>query len=174
MSKIDKASGDCMVPNLELSSIPPTCSGVDDALTQSCPALQNVTESHISPIDFSYKSSYEHYVDLANTEISLKVQLLKGDGSALTETDTVGPINLIAHTLFSDVLLFLNNDPVSMATGLYSYIAYIHTLLSYGTEAKKTHLAMSGWYTDTPGDAMKNNDPLLGTPVNAGIVWGRD
>jgi hypothetical protein len=54
------------------------------------------------------------------------------------------------HSLFSDVSVSLNEKLISPPTSLYSYRAYIETLLSYGPAAKESQLTRVMWYKDTP------------------------
>jgi hypothetical protein len=59
------------------------------------------------------------------------------DDTALDGGADVGSVNLWIHSLFSDVSVSLNEKLVSPQTSLYSYRAYIETLLSYGLLTNK-------------------------------------
>lgn len=45
---------------------------------------------------------------------------------------------------------------MDIGSSLYHYKAYFETLLSYGREAKFTHLESAGFYTDQPETADDN------------------
>ena len=59
-----------------------------------------------------------------------------------------GPVNLLLHSLFSDVEVSLNETPVTSSNNTYAYRAYIETLLSYGTTAKQSQLTSQLYYKD--------------------------
>lgn len=48
-------------------------------------------------------------------------------------------------SLFRQVNISLNGKSVNSSDGNYSYRAYLETLLSYGVDAKNTHLELIGW-----------------------------
>ena len=47
--------------------------------------------------------------------------------------------------------MYLNDTLVTPSSNTYPFRAYVETLLSYGTEAKKTQLTSQLWYKDTAG-----------------------
>ena len=57
---------------------------------------------------------------------------------------------------------------VSQSSNNYPYKAYLETLLSYGTEAKATHLRSALWYDDN--DEVDASDPTVKECKNAGLV----
>ena len=77
---------------------------------------------------------------------------------------SIGPVNNLLHSLFSQVDVYLNQKLVSPPNNAYAYRAYIETLLNYGPAAKKSHLTSVLWYDDTPGnmdDLADGNDGLF-------------
>jgi hypothetical protein len=103
------------------------------------------------PYEFVVSGTGEDYIDLANTYLFVEAQITKTDGSALNVDSDVGPVNLWMHSLFSDVSVSINEKLVFPPTSMYSYRAYLETLLSYGTAAKDSQLTGVVWYKDTPG-----------------------
>ena len=55
------------------------------------------------------------------------------------------------HTLSSQIDLLLNDQLVTPSTNTYAYRAYTETLLSFGTDARNSHLQMALWYKDRAG-----------------------
>ena len=55
------------------------------------------------------------------------------------------------HSLFSQVDVYLNDTLLTPSSNTYPFRSYVETLLSYGTEAKKTQLTSQLWYKDTAG-----------------------
>jgi hypothetical protein len=79
------------------------------------------------------------------------------------------PVNLLLHSLFSQVDVSLNDILVTSSVNTYAYRSMIDTLLNYGEDAKKTHLQSALFYKDTPGfmetlevDLTKLNTSNLG------------
>jgi hypothetical protein len=83
-------------------------------------------------------------MDLANAYLFVEAHIVN------TDTD-VGPVNLLMHSLFSDVSVSLSEKLVSPPTSMYPYRAYIGTLLIYGPAAKESQLTGVMWYKDTHG-----------------------
>ena len=82
----------------------------------------------------------------------MKVQILDSNGKPIGENDVVAPANLFMHSLFSKIELKLNGQQVcSMNNYVYPYRAMLETLLSYGKEAKSSHLECELYYKDTAG-----------------------
>ncbi|CAC5392368.1 unnamed protein product [Mytilus coruscus] len=70
---------------------------------------------------------------------------------SLKPTEYVGPVNNFLHSMFSQIDVTLQNKLVTSTTTHYPYKAMIQTLLSYGSEAKKSQLTSQLWKKDQPG-----------------------
>ena len=79
-------------------------------------------------------------IDSSNTELYVRVKVLRADHTPITDMDKVGPINLLLHSLFSEADISLNDIVVTSLNNTYAYRAYMETLLSYGQFAKKSQL----------------------------------
>ena len=101
------------------------------------------------PIEFSIKGGAE-YLDLANTFLRVKAKITQANGDALAEDAAVLPINLLLHTMFSDVSMFLNGVQVTTPSGAYGYQSYWQTLLTYSPDVKESQLEAAMYYADTP------------------------
>jgi hypothetical protein len=61
------------------------------------------------------------------------------------------------HSLFNEVDLYLNNKLVRSSMDIHPYRAYLENLLTYGKEAKNTHLdACVVWKPATTGEDKFN------------------
>ena len=80
----------------------------------------------------------------------------------------VAPVNLFLHSLFGQLDIDLNGRTISDGSSTYPYRAYLETLLSYGEEAKSTHLTSSLFDKDTV-NKMDEPDP---TKANADASLG--
>lgn len=103
-------------------------------------------------------------MDLANTYLYVRAQIVNVDGTNLADDAKVGPVNLWLHSLFSQVDMSLNEKLVSPSTNTYPYRAYLESLLSYGTAATKSQMTAQLWYKDQDGhmNGLDNNKGLTG------------
>ena len=116
------------------------------------------------PIEFVLKGGSE-YIDLANTYLRVQAKVVQPNGQNLAVDAPVVPMNLTLHTMFSDVLVFMNNTQVNSTSGAYGYQAYLQTLLSYSPAVKKTQMEASMYY----GDSAGHMDDVVGDD-NKGMV----
>lgn len=142
-------SQECTKGELDLFSVPPTQTSIESAAWYTVNAKQNLQ----STIEFSVSTSGNNYLDLSKTELFLDVEIKKlSDGLNpvyIPFNDTkIAPVNNFLHSLFDQIEIKFNNEPVENTNKLYSYRAYIENLLSYNKEAKDTLLKTEGFYKD--------------------------
>lgn len=140
----------CTKSELDVFAAPPLQKAIVDGEWLEFHALHNITDS--GPIEFNIPGNSEYYLDLAQTYIKVKAKITNNDGTAIKDTDKVGPVNLFLHALFSDIQVNLGDRIITPATGMYPYRAYIETLLNYGPAAKQSLLTSSLYYKDTAGE----------------------
>lgn len=100
--------------------------------------------------EFVIPSEGHEYTYLPMTRLEGEVQILKSNNTAVTNTDWVAPVNLLSSALFRQVECELNGVQVADLTSpCYHYKAYIETHLTYGHDAKNTHLRAALWCEDT-------------------------
>lgn len=153
-------------PELDLFSNLPTQAAVDDGFYTEYQPIGSLTDDN--PIKFHVSGDSNFYLDLASSYLYLELKITKLDGTSIGEDDTVGPINLLLHTLFQQVDISLNDILVSDASNLYHYRSIIETLLSYGNEAKLSQLTMAMYSKDK---ATKMDDVA---DANTGLVKRRE
>ena len=146
-SFIYKDSPPCVKSELDLFTVPPTQTVIEKGQFVEFHPLSSVKDG--GPIEFSISGSGEEYMDFSASHIHVKVKVLKADGKVLTDADSVAPVNLFLHSLFSQVDVSLNERNISSSTNTYPYRAYIETLLNYGEDAKKSLLTCEGFFKDT-------------------------
>ncbi|XP_021376987.1 uncharacterized protein F54H12.2-like [Mizuhopecten yessoensis] len=161
MSLVHQNSCECAKSELDLFDVPPTQTSVEDGYWQQIGTVTSVNDG--GPYTFKISGSGEDYLDLGNTNLFVKVKLVKkDDGAALAADSNVAPTNLFLHSLFNNVSVSLNERLVSPPDNAYPYRAYIETLLSYGPAAKDSQLTGSMWYKDTAGQMDTQGDENLG------------
>ena len=79
------------------------------------------------------------------------MKVLRVDNTPITNTDQVGPVNLLLHLLFSEVDISLDDTVVTSSNNTHAHRAYLETLLSYGPSAKKSQLTSALYYKDVAG-----------------------
>lgn len=108
----------------------------------------NSLDSNDAPLEFIVSSSPEEYVDLAQTRLRIRCQILNDKNEALTATSTVAPVSNFLHSMFSNLNIELNQKCVTPQSGHYPYRAYIDHVLNYGTEVKESRLQTSLFFKD--------------------------
>jgi hypothetical protein len=102
--------------------------------------------------EFVIPSEGHDYTYLPLTRLEGEIQITKGNGAAVTDTDFVAPVNLISSALFRQVECEVNGFQVADLTSpTYHYKAYLETLITYGLDAKNTHLQAALYEPDSVG-----------------------
>ena len=169
MSFIHKDSCECAKSELDLFTSPMTQTAIENGVWTEYNPVSAINDG--APIEFFVGGSGTDYIDLANTQLFVRAQLLRGDGTPIDNTNRVAPVNLFLHSLFGEVDLKLNDSLVSSANNMYAYRAYIETLLSYGSDAKRSQLTASLYYKDEGGAVgFEEGNPLDANATNHGMV----
>ena len=166
MKRVHKLSCDCFKSEIDLMSIPSTQSVIEKSRWVDYYPIASLSDG--GPIEFLIPGSGQSYLDLATNQLLLKVQITKPNGTPIDADTKVGPVNLLLHSLFSNLSVSWNEKLVSSASGNYPYRAYIENLLTYGTDAKNSQKTSALYYRDTPGK-MDVHDPSA-ADGNAGLA----
>ena len=112
------------------------------------------------PIEFTVPGTIDEYVDLSDTQLLVRVKIVKPDGKPLVAADNVAFVNQAISSLFQDVFLTIADKQVEGGQHCYPYNGYISSLLQFHPSAKKTHMECWGYHEDEPGkmDDPTNND----------------
>ena len=102
-------------------------------------------------IELNIDGAGDEYLDLYNTYCYVEGQIVQPNGQPLPQDAPVAPVNLLLHSMFSQVDVSLNEKLVTPSKNTYPYQAYLETLMSYGQEAKSSQLTTALWYKDTAG-----------------------
>ena len=146
MAFVHEQSCECLKSELDLFSVPPTQTSVENGNWIEHHPLTTVGDD--SPIEFEINGNGEDYMDLANTMLYVRAKIVRMDGTNIADDTPVGPVNLFLHSLFSQVDISLNGTQVTTSTNTYPYRAMIETLLSYGNDTKKSQLTSALFYPD--------------------------
>lgn len=156
----------CTKSELIYDVLPPVQVAIDDSYTIYTGPKAAVGDG--TPLTFEITGSGEDFLDLSQMILRLRVKITKADGRDIVHTledgitagenETVAPVNLWMHSLFSQIDVTLNETLVSQSSNNYAYRAYLSTLLSYGSDAKESWLGMELFESDQAGhmDSMSN------------------
>lgn len=155
----------CHVSELDLFSSNPMQLSVIDTHENVYSTLQSLDNSSV--LQFNIPGSSEHYIDLNNIYLRLKLQILNSDGTAYKSTDLdpkanqCGFINNILHSLFKSLRVSFNGTVINEISN-YHIKSYIDTLLNYSSEHTNSSLLSQGFIKDKFGNKDKDgkNDNL--------------
>ncbi|KAK6175876.1 hypothetical protein SNE40_014253 [Patella caerulea] len=160
---IDPRSCECLSSRLDIFSAPNTKIDIESGKWHEYHPISNLDSG--APIEFYMSGAGEEYLDLAQSFFTVRAKILNSDGTNIADAANVGPVNNFLHSLFSQIDVSLNGKRVSQPAAVNPYRCYLENLLSYGTDAQKSHLLSCQWRLDTPGhfescdvsDAGSNN-----------------
>ena len=98
----------------------------------------------INPIDFQV-DPLEDYVDLSRSYFEIEWKLQKPGPADAVANENTFLVNNIAHSLFKQISVRLNNTLISPQTDTYHLKAYLETLLNYNRDDGETILRPQGW-----------------------------
>ena len=123
------------------------------------------------PFTFILPTKGNSYLDLAKTRLFLELQVKKADDSALASTDDMGICNMFAQSLFESITVQIDGaEKTFLGTQNFNYKNFIEMSLSYGKEAKETHLTSGIWVDDTTGAFEKRTSDNPGFMTRKGIL----
>ena len=125
------------------------------------------------PFEIYIASEKKSFIDPSSFRINAQFKIRKVNPTTKAVTDlapvtelkdiAVAPVNLFTKSIFKDIEVELESQKISLnASNTYAIKAYTTTVLSYGTDAVRSHLRCSYWEKDTPGQYEK-----LGTNLGA-------
>ena len=102
-----------------------------------------------SAINFNNTTQTSAYINLKNSVLIVKLQLINADGTALPEQAVVGLVNLPLHTIFRQIDMTFQQTPLSHWGNHYPYKAYIDTILKTKEIDQMGVLTSQIFYKDT-------------------------
>ena len=124
MALVHDHSIPCSKSEMELFTVPPTQMVIEDSEYVEYRPFGGLNAT--GPIEFVIPGTGSKYVDINNTQLYLKVKITKADGTncnATKEAEKVATVNLMLHSMFSQVDVSLNGKLISDSTATYPYRA---------------------------------------------------
>jgi hypothetical protein len=163
-SLIDGNSCLCTNSELDLFAVPPTQTSIDSGGYVDYHPVASLNNTNVIKFDVPGSSDY---IDLTNTYLHIQAKLTNANGGATDAAASVAPVNLMFHSLFSQVDVSLNGKTIMSSTSTYAYRAMLETLLDYSKPAKESQLTSALFYKDT-AEQMESTDIVDGA-VNLGL-----
>jgi hypothetical protein len=167
MAFIHPMSCECLKSELDLFSLPPTQTSIESSHYAEYPPVSSLADA--VPIEFVISGSGQDYLDLSNLQLYVRAQITTAAGVAVDNAAHVFPVNMLLHSMFSEIEIRCNDTLVSSSNGTYGYRAMLETLLSYSPETIQSQLKSALFYKDI-ADSMEEADPHLATAVNTGMT----
>ena len=155
---------------LDLFTLPPYNTAEEKIYYETLPAKHFNKDSY-SAVTFYMDPEPVDYIDLSQTELHVKLSLQKGDGTPFVNNkevrESVAPIDVILHSMWSSVEIYLNKKLVSSSGTEYPYKSIIEANLNYGKGCKKYQMFSIG-YSNDDGANPKSTFPM-DLPPNNGL-----
>ena len=100
------------------------------------------------PFAFQIPSSSELTL-LPQTILHSVCKIAQNDGFEIDPSEDFSTVNIFPHSLFSQIDFEIDGVNLSFKDNLYTYKAYLETLLTYGFDSKYSHLTTSHFSKDT-------------------------
>ena len=132
MLKIADQSEHCYKSELDLFTIPPTQTAVEEGIWDT---IQPNSGYETNPnCEFRVIGDSLHYVDLSATELYAEVQILGLQKDAktmkLSNGNPILPVNNLLHSMFENITVRFNSTIVEQVDQ-YPYKAYLEDLLNH-------------------------------------------
>nr|XP_022314419.1 uncharacterized protein F54H12.2-like [Crassostrea virginica]XP_022335830.1 uncharacterized protein F54H12.2-like [Crassostrea virginica] len=148
---------------LSLFEVPPTDTAVQVREWIEFRPINQINDD--TALEFSVVPQSTGYMDLSSSRLSVKMKIVKQDGTPVTKEDPVALVNLPLHSMFSTLECELQQTSVAHIGTNYPYKAYIDTLLSTREERVISNSSQL-FLKDAAGHF---DDPDVETGLNNGL-----
>ena len=148
MSHLHKSSAPCTKSEVDLFSVPPTQTAIEESQYITVSPINSVSGVNNTPIDFVIPPLSDYFTDLSSAALSLKIQLVFEDDTPLPADYPASPECNFLHSYFSQSSVSLNGKRVSSSSCNYAYRAYLEKLINYSITSKRTHLQTCGYFIE--------------------------
>jgi len=133
--------------NLPIFSPPTLQSELEESYQEEVNPLGDIKQG---PIEFNIVGNND-FIDINATTLHISVKITKSDGLAFADKAEVAFKNNVLHSLFSDVIVTINDTIVEGGEMQYPMKSMISTLFTYGTDTMEKQLWASGFVKDDAG-----------------------
>ena len=155
---------------LDLFSLPPYNTAEEKIYYEKLPPTY-FNKNSASAVTFHMDPQPTDYVDLSKTELHVKLYVEKDDGTEFVNTndvrESVTPIDVILHTMWSSVEVYANQKLISSAGTEYPYKSIIEANLNYNKNCKQYQMYTIG-FSNEDGSNPTTTLPM-DFPTNNGL-----
>jgi hypothetical protein len=157
------------VSTLDFGTTQGTQRVIDAQFLQEIPTITALPRDSYdnAPIDFRVDKT-DHFLDLNETYLYLKVAVLHADDSALNESEYITTSNNFAYTMWNNVDVYVNDEKITADNTFYPWMSYVHLLTKCSKRYRDTAMESSIWKEDEKGRLAYNNFTLTDVPINEG------
>ena len=119
-------------------------------------------------LEFLIPGDSDIYIDL-DIKHYVRGKMISSSGKDVDLTDTTAVANNLLQSLLSQCTVMLNGVPLTQSHEHYNYLAYLQSILTYGTDVASPHLSNSYWYLYS-GD-MQSCNPTAETHTSATVSY---
>ena len=169
---VHDSSAESATSALDLFDLPPTQSSVVKSKIVDIHPLTSLSDE--GPIEFKISGNGEAFLDPSQTQLYLKLKVLKPDGSDLDGGSKTAVTNYPIGSLFNQVDVTMGGKLISSSSNTYAHRAIMEVMLNYGEEAQKSQLTSGLFYKDTAGQMEQMDvtaDPVLNTGLEQRHAW---
>ncbi|XP_069077593.1 uncharacterized protein F54H12.2-like [Pleurodeles waltl] len=141
------ASGEYAKSELDLFSLKLTQTSIENSFFMEVSPLAALTP--LAPIEFYVSGSRDMYLDFNNTLLHLVCKITKANGTNIEDDAKLAPIAYTIATMFNQVDINLGDRLVTQSDNMYTYRAYIESILNYSCKALDTQLSARLFHKDT-------------------------
>jgi len=149
MAFVNELSCECTKSELDVFALPPTQTSIQQSNWVEYQLLTSILGN--APLEFDVTGTGEGYLDMTNVMLYVCARVTTNAGADIDADSTTAPVNLLLHSMFTQVDVSLNGALISSSTNTYLYRSMLETLLSYGEDAKKSQLTSELFYKDDAG-----------------------
>ena len=120
---------------------------VENGIFVNVPPAHSIAESGTT-ISFHIHGSEGDYLDLNDSLLYVKFQVLTSDKKQLAATATLAAVNYTLNALFSDITVYLNDTIIEGGAQLYPYKSTIENIFGFNRQTRKLQLAPMGYDAD--------------------------
>ena len=118
---------------------------------KACQKLTFRPTNMSSPYEFNIvHKAANSYLIPQHTRLYVKLKVVRENGTNIVADDNVSVVNMLATSLWKTIEVEIGGKPISQLQNEYAhYKAYFETALTYGQDARSSHLATYGFAMDS-------------------------
>ena len=149
------ANGEIIPSELDLFKDSPELLAITDYYYEKIPCKTALSSTDFPPsLEFSSSIDRIRYTDLNGARLCLTCKYLKSDGSNLSASPEMAPVQNTLHSMFKSVDMWLNNVKITPPEQNMPYISWLQNLMQ-SHSSNESELELAGWYPNEEYKTLK-------------------